>query len=320
MPRPDTGTGLVRIRCVDNDGYAEHLTVGKDYELLAWEDGLVRVIDDDGAGYLYDPARFAELLDDGTVGLRLEYPAGFFKNAVRNTYAGRITKTRRPTIPPDPHNCEREHGELPHWVTVEPVVTVERNRHDGVPCIRGTNMTIADLVDMVGQACFARTLEDLKHDLRIKHDLTYDDAGAAVPYAVDTVRVKRHAPDFGRGFYTEEQAEAELNKRIRAVDDGREKTIPWEEVKERLREVFVDADDYLPAQEPKEWHMTTSGKFAFPEFEPVDVIGKALYWEDVARQLGRSVRRLGAALGATPDEQPDTVIERAIVRLRDTDE
>jgi Putative addiction module component len=172
---------------------------------------------------------------------------------------------------------------------------------------------------MVGQACFGRTLEDLKHDLRMKYDLTYDDAGTCVRYAADTVRVKRRAPDFVRGYYTEEQAEAELNKRIRAIDDGREKTIPWEEVKEHLRERFLDADEHLPAEEPTEWHMTTSGKFLLPEFEPVDVIGRALYWEDVAQQYERYVRRLAVALGTSENEQPDTIVERAIVRLRGTE-
>src|ERR1051325_4837361 len=303
MPRPDTRTGLVRIRCVDNDSYAEHLTIGKDYELLAWEDGLVRVIDDDGVGYLYDPARFAEILDDGTTGLRLEYPAEFFKNGIRSKYAGRLIELPPQLITPDPHDCAKEHGELPHWVTVRPVVTVERDRNHGMPSIRGTSMIAADLVDMVGQACFARTLEDLNHDLRTKYDLTYDDAGACVRYAADTVRAKRRAHDFVRGDYTEEQAEAELNKRIRAVDDGREKTIPWEEVKEHLRERFLDADEHLPAEEPTEWHMTTSGKFLLPEFEPVDVIGRALYWEDIAQQYERYVRRLAAALDTSENEQ-----------------
>jgi len=323
MPLPDTGTGpprrgLVRIRCVDNSGYEDHLDMQRDYELLSWEDDLVRVIDNDAVGYLYDPARFAEILDDGTAGLRLEYPPEFFKNAVVGKYTGRMQRTPHPELPPDPHSCADEHAELPHWVTVEPVVTVERDRHDAMPCIRGSAICAADLVDLVAEALFARSYDDLKHELRMRHDLTLDDAAACARYAADTVRALRRAPDFVRGYYTEEQAEAELNKRVRALDDGREHTIPWEEVKARLDEHFIDAKEHLPAEPPREWHMTTSGKFVLPDFEPLDVIGKALYWEDIAKQLGRQVRRLAASVGAPRDEQPDTVIERAIVRLRDS--
>ncbi|MBV8518791.1 MAG: hypothetical protein JO197_15455 [Acidobacteria bacterium] len=66
--------------------------------------------------------------------------------------------------------------------------------------------------------------------------------------------------------------------------------------------------------------MTTSGKFIFPDYEPVDVVGRALYWQDIAQQLARQLRRLGKAINATSAEQPDTIVERAIVRLRGTSE
>ena len=328
MPLPDTGTdsrrrrGLVKVRCVDNAGYEQHLDVGVDYELLAWEEGLVRVIDNDGIGYLYDPARFAEILDDGTVGLRLEYPTEFFENAVRGKYAGKVEPSNSPENSPasDPHDCEKEHGELPHWVTVEPVVTIEREKLDGAPSIRGQRVGVAQIVDLVAHAAFERSLEDLKHDLRIHYGLTVDDAAACLRYAADTVRALRRAPDFVRGYYTEEQQEAELDKRVRSVDDGRDETVPWEDVKARLREQFVDADEHLPEQAPREWHMTTSGKFVLPEHGPVDVVGRALYWQDIAQQLARQLRRLGKAINATRTEQPDTIVERAIVRLRDTPE
>lgn len=306
------------IRCVDNTGYEEHLVIGRDYELLAWEDGLVRVIDEDGVGYLYDPARFAEILDDGTTGLRLEYPPEFFRNAIVGKHASRFEHMPHPPLPPDPHKCEEEQGELPHWVTVEPVVTIERDRNEGLPVIRGTRMRAADLVDILAASLFARSYDDLKHDLRMRYDLTLDDVAACARYAADTVRALRRAPDFARGYYTDEQAEAELSKRIRSIDDGREETIPWEDVKAHLMEQFVDAEEHLPQEPPREWHMTASGKFVLPEFEPVDVIGKALYWEDIAKQLGRYVRRLAATMGAPQDEQPDTVVERAIERLRES--
>jgi len=329
MPLPDTGTdhprgrrGLVKVRCVDNAGYEQHLDVGVDYELLAWEEGLVRVIDNDGIGYLYDPARFAEILDEGTIGLRLEYPPEFFENAVRGKYGGTFTQELpRETVPAiDDHDCDKDHGELPHWVTVEPVITIEREKLDGAPCIRGQHIGVPQIVDLVARAAFGRQLDDLKHDLRIQYGLTVDDAAACLRYAADTVRALRRAPDFVRGDYTEEQQEAELDKRVRSLDDGRDGTVPWEEVKARLREEFIDTDEHLPEQPPREWHMTTSGKFVLPEYEPVDVIGKALYWQDIAQQLTRHLRRLGDAVKATSGERPDTIVERAIVRLRDTHE
>lgn len=328
MPLPDTGTdrprlcrGLVKVRCVDNTGYEQHLDVGVDYELLAWEQGLVRVIDNDGIGYLYDPARFAEILDDGTIGLRLEYPPEFFENAVRGKYAGTFTQELpRESVPAiDSHDCEKDHGELPHWVTVEPVITIEREKLDGAPCIRGQRIGVPQIVDLVARAAFERQLDELKHDLRLHYGLTVDDAAACLRYAADTVRALRRAPDFVRGDYTEEQQEAELDKRVRSLDD-RDETVPWEEVNARLREEFIDTDEHLSEQPPREWHMTTSGKFVLPEYEPVDVIGKALYWQDIAQQLARHLRRLGDAVKATSDERPDTIVERAIVRLRDTHE
>jgi uncharacterized protein (DUF433 family) len=318
MPLPHTGTGprrgLVWVRCVDHTEYEDHLTPGQDYELLAWEDGLVRVIDNDGVGYLYDPARFAELLDDGTVGLRLEYPSGFFTALPADV--PRTPRQVASAAPRDEHDCAREHPDLLHWLTIEPVVTAQRSHAGGAPCIRGTTMQVAALVDLVAAALFARSYDDLKHDLRIHYDLTLDDAAACARYAADTVRSLRRAPDFLRGYYTKEQATAELNQRVRSLDDGRETTVPWEEVKARLAERFLDAEEHLP-DEPPAWRITTSGKFVCDD-EPLDVIGKALYWEDIAAQFRRYVQRLAPAAGAAIDDAPDTIIERAIARLRST--
>src|SRR5438445_3020456 len=60
------------VRCVDCDRYTDRLVVGKDYELLSWEEGLVRVVDETSSSHLYDPSRFALITET----LRAAEPLG----------------------------------------------------------------------------------------------------------------------------------------------------------------------------------------------------------------------------------------------------
>jgi hypothetical protein len=52
------------VTCIDNSGYLASLTVGAVYKVLPageLEEGSLRVVDDSGEDYLYDPRRFEVL-------------------------------------------------------------------------------------------------------------------------------------------------------------------------------------------------------------------------------------------------------------------